>query len=161
MIILVTGVSGVGKSTVGRALAAALGWRFADADDYHSPANIATMRAGGVLDEAARGPWLDALAGAVRGWLEAGEDVVLAVPALRRAHRARLVLDPARMRLVHLTGDPALIAERLGAREGHFAPPSMLPSQLAQLEPPVEALSVDVSAPPAELVARIRRAFGV
>jgi gluconokinase len=162
VVILVMGVAGVGKTTVGTALAEALGWRFVDADDFHSPENRARMAAGRPLDDAARAPWLAALAAAIDGWLEVGDDVVLACSALRRSYRAALRRDPERVRLVYLRAAEPLLAARLGARRDHFMPASLLTSQLATLEEPGPeegAIVVDAAEPLAALVAHIRSAL--
>ncbi|KYF97570.1 gluconate kinase, partial [Sorangium cellulosum] len=108
MIVVVMGVSGAGKTTVGVRLARDLGWEFLDADDLHPAANIEKMRSGKPLDDRDRAPWLAALAARIRQLLDAGRGAVIACSALKAAYRAQLLVDPARMRLVHLTGDPAL-----------------------------------------------------
>lgn len=154
MIVVVMGVSGVGKSTVGAALAAALGCAFVDADAFHPPANVAKMAAGMPLDEADRRPWLAALAAEIAAWRAAGVDRVLACSALARAHRAALAPDGGVV-FVHLVGSPELIAARLAARRGHFMDPALLSSQFATLEPPDDALVVEVSGPPAAIVAEV------
>lgn len=161
MIVLVMGVSGAGKTTVGTRLARELGWAFVDADDLHPAANIEKMRAGKPLDDQDREPWIAALVDCITRLLDEGRDAVLACSALRAAHRARLLVDPARMRIVHLTGDPALIAARLSARTNHFMPPGLLPTQLAALEPPEDAVRVDIGGTPDEITATIRRALGL
>jgi gluconokinase len=161
MVIVLMGVSGVGKTTVGQELAAALGWRFVDGDDFHSRANIEKMAHGTPLDEDDRRPWLAALARAVDDWIETGQDVVLACSALRRSHRR--VLRGRRdggVRFVHLDVPADVLAARLRDRPGHFMPRALLESQLAALEPPVEALSVDGSARPEVVARRIMDALG-
>ncbi|WP_437572201.1 gluconokinase [Sorangium sp. So ce542] len=161
MIVVVMGVSGAGKTTVGVRLARDLGWEFLDADDLHPAANIEKMRAGKPLDDRDRAPWLAALAARIRQLLDAGRDAVIACSALKAAYRAQLLVDPARMRLVHLTGDPALIAARLASRTEHFMPPGLLATQLAALEPPEDALRVDIGGTPEEIAAAVRRALGL
>jgi gluconokinase len=161
MVILVMGVAGSGKTTVGRALAAALGWDFRDADDFHPPANVAKMSAGLPLDDADRAPWLAAIRAHLDACLARGENAVVTCSALKEKYRAQLVADPARVKLVHLTGSPPLLAARLAGRTDHFMKPEMLASQLAALEPPADALAVDIAEPPDTLVARIRRALSV
>lgn len=148
------GVSGSGKSTVGRMLAEALSLPFADADDFHPPANIAKMRAGTPLTDEDRWPWLDALG----AWLAAQPaGGVVACSALKRAYRDRLRAALPGLRLLFLHGDPALIAARQAARPGHFMPPALMASQFATLEPPAPeegAVLLDVRDPPVALVAR-------
>ena len=145
MIVLVMGVSGAGKSTVGMRLAQALGAAFIEADDHHPPANVEKMRAGVPLDDADRWPWLDALADAIRAAAAAG-CVVVACSALRHRYRDRLLAGQSvPVRIVHLTGSPAVIGARMSTRTDHYMPPSLLPTQIAALEVPDDAITVDVS----------------
>jgi gluconokinase len=158
--IVVMGVSGCGKSTVGTRLAQQLGATFLDADDFHPPANVERMRAGIALTDADRAGWLDALAARLTQARTAHEPVVLACSALKRSYRDALRRAAPELTLVHLTGSPALLAERIAARPGHYMPPSLLPSQLALLEAPGDderAITLDVAAPTDELVAAILR----
>ena len=159
--LLVMGVSGSGKTTVGRALAVALGWSFVDADDFHPPANRAKMAAGRPLDDADRTPWLDALRAHLDRCRQRREPCVLACSALKAGYRAQLVADPASVRVVFLHGSRALLRSRLAARRDHFMPPELLDSQLAALEPPTAtaALALDIAASPPVLVENIRAAF--
>ena len=168
MIVVVVGPAGSGKTTVGRRLADALGWPFHDGDDYHSPANVARMRAGAALAEEDRGPWLAALATLVAGHATAGTDMVLASSALRREHRRLLVpaAAPAAVRFVYLRAAPELLAQRLSDRRGHFFGAALLASQLAALEEPdageaAPVLTLDVDAPVDVLVGRVREALQV
>ena len=161
MVIIVMGVAGSGKTTVGEKLAAALGWSFRDADDFHPPENVAKMSAGLPLNDHDRAPWLAAIRAHIDACLARGEGSVVTCSALKEAYRRVLVADPARVKLVHLTGDFALLAARIGSRQGHFMKPAMLHSQLAALEPPPDALAVDIAPPPDEIVARIRRALAL
>ena len=161
MVILVMGVAGSGKTTVGRALAASLDWSFRDADEFHPPANIAKQAAGIPLDDADRAPWLAAIRAHLDERLARGENAVVTCSALKEKYRAALVADPARVKLVHLSGAPALLAARIAGRTDHFMKPEMLASQLAALELPRDALTVDIAEPPDKLVARIRRALAV
>lgn len=156
MKIMVMGVSGSGKSSVGAALALSLGLPFLDADDLHPPENRAKMAAGQPLTDEDRWPWLTAVAAAV----EAAGPCVLACSALKRRYRDHLrqrITGP--FRIVHLTGPREVIARRLAARKGHFMPPTLLQSQLEALEPPGpdEALTADLTLPLADLVAEISR----
>jgi gluconokinase len=158
------GVAGSGKTTVGTALAAALGWGFVDADDHHSPASVAKMARGEPLNDDDRRPWLDELHGIIAAALARGADLVMACSALKGSYRARLTgADAAgRVRFVHLAGPPELFRERLAKRAGHFMKPGMLDSQFAALEPPAgDALEVDAGRPVAAIVAQIRTAFAL
>jgi gluconokinase len=157
MVILLMGVSGSGKTTVGQLLASQLGWEFADGDDYHPAANIEKMRSGIPLNDAERAPWLEALRVLIAGWITAGKNAVLACSALKGTYREilRLASD---VRIVYLKGTPQLLQQRLHARVGHFMTERMLQSQLATLEEPQneDAVVVDISQPPAEIAAEIR-----
>jgi gluconokinase len=161
MVIVIMGVAGSGKTTVGRALATALGWSFRDADDFHPAANVAKMSAGQPLTDADRAPWLAAIRDHISRLLAAGGHAVVTCSALKAAYRAQLGLDMAGVKLVHLTGDPALLAERIAGRTDHFMKPAMLASQLAALEAPRDALTVDIAGPPDALVAKIRMALSL
>jgi gluconokinase len=156
--IVVMGVSGCGKSTVGTHLAQQIGATFLDADDFHPPANVRRMRAGVALTDAERTPWLDALAARLAAAGATDEAVVLACSALKRRYRDALRRGAPALTLVHLTGSPALLAERISARPGHYMPPALLPSQLATLETPADdehAITLDVAATTDDLVADI------
>jgi gluconokinase len=161
MVIILMGVAGAGKTTVGKRLAGELGWRFVEGDDFHPERNVAKMAAGEPLTDEDRAPWLERLRELIAQALERGEDVVLACSALRRSYRQRLAVEPARIRWVYLTAPAALLASRLVARTGHFMPPSLLDSQLATLEAPEDALVVDVTPGPGEVVTRIRTGLGL
>ena len=153
--IVVMGVSGCGKSTVGSALADRLGWRFADADDFHPPANVEKMRAGIPLDDADRAPWLARLNAMLRESAAEGRPVVLACSALRQRYRDALAEGVPGLRVVHLAGSAELIGARLAARRHRYMPSGLLASQFATLEPPADALTLDVGAPVAALVGAI------
>ena len=155
------GVSGVGKTTVGRALAARLGWSFVDGDDLHPPENVAKMARGEPLSDVDRGPWLDVLHSVITDYRAKDRALVLACSALRTTHRARLVGSEPNVSFVHLTGDPALVASRLGHRHGHFMPAGLLPDQLHVLEPPQEAITVEVNHPVLALVEEITKDLGL
>lgn len=156
------GVCGAGKTEIGRRLAAALGWTFRDADDFHPPANVAKMRAGTPLNDADRWPWLDALARLLHdaaagggGAIGEGGDVVLACSALARRYRDRLGLPHPRIRLVHLDDPGGVVRRRIEQRAGHFMPATLLDSQLALLERPAadeRPIVVDVAADPDTIV---------
>lgn len=156
MIIVLMGVSGSGKTTVGRLLAQQLGWKYYEADDYHSSANVEKMRSGVPLDDADRRPWLEALRELIRECLERDESAVLACSALKESYRQFLLVDE-RVVLVYLRGDYEIIQRRLGQRRGHFMNPNLLGSQFGALEEPADAAAhVDVSSSPAEIVKEIR-----
>jgi gluconokinase len=153
-VLLLMGVAGTGKTTVGRRLAEHLGWFFLDADELHSPSSRDKMAAGIPLGDADRLPWLRRVRGRLDERLGRGESVVLACSALREIYRQVLLdgLAPAHgVHVVHLRGDPGLIGRRLRERRGHFFDPGLLESQLATLEAPDFALALDI-APPVEAV---------
>jgi len=156
MVIILMGVTASGKTTVGRMLAVELAYRFYDADDFHPRANIDKMRRGIALDDADRRPWLEALSDLVRRSLAGHTDAVLACSALKQSYRRSLLIDP-QVRLVYLKADHDLIRQRLRRRQGHFMNPDLLASQFATLEEPQEALWVDASLEPPEIVAAVRR----
>lgn len=160
VVVVVMGVSGAGKTTIGRALAAALGWPFLEGDDFHAPASIEKMHRGIPLDDADRAGWLDRLHDVIAARLAAGDDAVLACSALTPAHRTRLGLPRAGVRLVHLVGPEALLRARLRTRTGHFVRDELLSSQLALLDPPADAIMIDVAQPVDAQVAAIRSALG-
>jgi carbohydrate kinase (thermoresistant glucokinase family) len=153
MIVVVMGVTGSGKSTIGRLLAARLGLAFIDGDDFHTSAAMAAMSAGHPLTEADRIPWLDRLHDELGRRGAAG--VVLACSALTPDARERLSGDLPDVRYVWLHGDPALLADRITHRVGHPVGVSLLPSQLDTLVPPADALSVDVAPPPSAIIEEI------
>lgn len=158
MIIVLMGVSGSGKTTVGKALTSQLGWTFVDADDFHPPANIAKMHRGAPLTDADRWPWLEAIRQRLLLAADRGENVVLACSALKHAYQEYLKHeDPARIYYVYLSGSEELIRQRLARRKGHFMNPNLLHSQLETLESPESAIAVDISPPPDEIAAEIRR----
>ena len=157
-VVVVMGVSGSGKTTIGRALARRLGWLFQEGDALHPPENVAKMRAGHPLDDADRAPWLSAIAALIDEWRARCEAGVITCSALKRRYREVIIGGRPGVRLVYLAGSRALIAERLAARRGHFLPASLLDSQFAALEPPLPeegAIAASVDAPVAAIVARI------
>jgi gluconokinase len=158
MIVIVMGVVGSGKTTIGKLLAAQLGWQFADADDFHPQANIEKIRHGISLTDEDRKPWLESLHSAIIQWISGQRSVVLACSALKGSYRAELQAD-SEVRFVYLKGSAALIAQRLHERHGHFANESILAGQFADLEEPTsaDALVVDISGTPAQIVAEIRK----
>jgi len=162
MIVIPMGVSGSGKTTVGRLLATDLGWPFHDADDFHPPENVAKMRAGVPLADADRAVWLDRLRSLIEELIAARRSAVLACSALKQAYRDRLAVDPAAVRFVYLRGDYELIRRRLQERTGHYMPAALLRSQFETLEEPgTDVLVVDVAPAPAEIVATIQHALGL
>ena len=156
MIVVLMGVSGAGKTTIGARLAARLGWRFIDADDHHPQANVAKMAAGIPLDDADRWPWLDAL----NRLLRAQSDAIIACSALKESYRQRLVAGIDGACIVYLYGAKALIAARIAERKHKFMPASLLDSQFATLEPPRDAIAIDVAEPAEASVAAIAAALG-
>jgi gluconokinase len=167
MIIIVIGPSGSGKTTVGKALAASLGWSFLDGDDFHPEENLRRMAAGIALDDDDRAPWLAAMAAAVRDAAAQGVPAVLACSALKRAYRTALADGPetaAQVRFVYLRASPTLLAERLSRRQGHFFKAALLGSQLRDLEEPHETEAaptavIDAALPPEAQVKEIRARF--
>lgn len=161
MIVVVMGVSGVGKTTLGRVLAERLGAEFLEGDRFHPTANVEKMRLGTPLTDEDREPWLRALASEAERLVAADWSVVIACSALKRRYRMILTQRVA-MKFVHLTGDPGLIKARLDARVGHYMPPSLLPSQLAALEPPdvdEDAVNIDIDADPTVLLETVLTAL--
>jgi len=162
-IIVIMGPAGAGKTTVGIPLASSLGWEFLDADQFHSPENVEKMRAGIGLTDADLAPWLASMRRALEEKLAQGKRVVLACSALKEEYRRALIPanDTNSVRFVYLHADEKLLRERLANRHGHYAGPELLASQLQTLEEPLDALWVDASLPPGEIVARIRDAFAL
>ncbi len=156
MIVIVMGVVGAGKTTVGSLLASQLDWEFADADDFHPKSNVEKIRQGIPLTDQDRQPWLDHLREAIDRWIAESKNVVLACSALKRAYRSKLSAGP-QVRFVHLKGSAELIAERLRSRHGHFAGESILVSQLADLEEPEHAITIEIAETPERMVDKIRK----
>ena len=159
MIILLMGVQGSGKTTVGRALAARLGWRFADADEFHPVANIAKMSAGIALNDEDRAPWLAALRAEIDRTLAKDENLVLTSSALKERYRQQLLTNG--VFLVYLRGQKELIASRLSERKDHFAKLDLLDSQFAELEEPANVVEIDVSQTVDESVREIIERLGI
>jgi gluconokinase len=155
MLVLLMGVTASGKTTVGHLLRDRLGWPFYDGDDFHPPANIEKMRHGIPLTDDDRAPWLAKLHQLMADTEARGESAIIASSALKEAYR-RILADGLRdLRIVYLKGDPATLQERLDHRVGHFMPNTMLPSQMAALEEPADALVVNAAQPPNVLVQQI------
>jgi gluconokinase len=156
MIVVLMGVSGSGKTTVGALLAAKLHWQFADADAFHPPSNVQKMKRGEPLTDEDRHPWLQSLREHIDAACEANKNFVLACSALKHEYRDYLRADqPACVHFVYLEGSEDLIRHRLANRAGHFMPPSLLHSQFESLEPPHHALRVDITPAPEVIVEQI------
>lgn len=155
MIVILMGVTGTGKTTVGKVLAELTGWPFHDADDFHSPANVKKMRSGVPLTDADRWPWLDRLNALLRVAQAKGGSAILGCSALKQRYRDRLQQGLEDVRWVYLKGDIELIRSRLQARKGHYMNPALLQSQFDALEPPRDALEIEIDAEPAVLAARV------
>jgi gluconokinase len=161
MVIVLMGVTGSGKTTVGEQLARDLGWDFHDADDFHPPENKAKMHAGIPLTDEDRAPWLRAVRQTIEMAVSEHRGAVIGCSALKASYRDVLAEGLPEVRFVLLDGDPAILAERLAHRTEHFMNPALLKSQLETLERPAGALVVDIALPVAEQVQTVRRAFGL
>lgn len=161
MVILLMGVAGSGKTTVGRILAQTLGWSFYDADDLHSEANRLKMSRGIALTDEDRRPWLAAVHALVERCVLNNEDAIVGCSALKQAYRETIVADLPAVKVVYLKGSPDTIAERLANRHGHFFNRDLMQTQFDTLEEPQDAITVDIGAPPAEIVGAIRARLGV
>jgi gluconokinase len=157
LVILIMGVEGSGKTTVGRLLAQDLGWMFVDADDFHSPSNKEKMSRGVPLDDADRGPWLQAIHDFVEGQANK-RNVVLACSALKQTYREQLRQE-VEMKVVYLKGSFELFYSRLQKRQAHFARESLLASQFASLEEPADAVTIDASLAETEIVKQVKLAL--
>lgn len=162
MIILIMGIAGAGKTTVGRELAAALGWRFCDGDEFHSPEHIEQLRRGTPLTDEDRRPWLAKIRRAIGAWVERREPVVFACSLLKAAYRVS-VLDgySDQVRIVYLKAGRSLLQQRLSQRTGHFMGEALLASQWGILEEPTDAVVVDAAEPTDILVGQIRSALNL
>jgi gluconokinase len=155
MIVIVMGVTGAGKTTIGRALATALGGEFHDGDDLHSAASKLKMHRGIALDDSDRAPWLAAIRRLIEAMLSQGRDGVVACSALKQSYRDEIVVDPNAVKIVYLKGSKELIAARLRNRGAHFMNPDLLQSQFDTLEEPRDAIVVDIAAAPEAIVNEI------
>lgn len=158
MILLIMGPAGSGKTTVGKLLAAQLSWEFADGDDFHPSANIAKMSQGIPLTDEDRLPWLQSIRNAMQQWQAQGKSAVVACSALKRTYRGLLGIGPnaKNIKLVYLKGSYDLLLERLHSRKGHYMKEKMLASQLADLEEPTDAITIEISKSPEQIVSEIR-----
>ena len=156
MMVMVMGVSGSGKTTVGKLLAESLNCDFSDADDFHPPANIDKMSRGIPLEDVDRLPWLLQLQATIDRWLLENKNVVLACSALKVSYREMLCRDKQRMKIVYLKGDFELFAARLKNRENHYMKADLLSSQFATLEEPEDAIIIDASQPLEVMVHQIK-----
>lgn len=162
MVILVMGVAGAGKTTIGRCLADKLGWQFSDGDDFHPAVNVEKMRQGHALTDTDRQPWLERIHSAVLDRISRNQPAVLACSILKARYRAIVEAGcDHQLRLVYLKGSRELFRERLGRRTNHFMRQDLLDSQFAILEEPAGALVIDAALPPEEIVRQIRSGLGV
>jgi gluconokinase len=155
VVILLMGVSGAGKTTIGKLLASDLGWVFADGDDYHPAGNVEKMREGIPLTDADRESWLETLRNLIANWIATGTNAILACSALKQVYREQLRVG-SQVQFVYLKGTPQLLRQRLHERHGHFMTERMLDSQLSTLEEPGQATVVDVDQSPPQIVAEIQ-----
>ncbi|HEY1190795.1 MAG TPA: gluconokinase [Gemmata sp.] len=162
MIVVLMGVSGSGKSAVGKVLAEQLGWTFVEGDDFHPAANVEKMRGGAPLTDADRRPWLAALRARIDAACARNENVVLACSALKHAYQDYLERnEPEQVHYVYLHGSEELIRQRLAGRKGHFMNPNLLHSQFEALEPPGHAVRVEITEPVEVIAANIRNQLGL
>lgn len=157
LVLILMGVAGSGKSTIGGQLAQAIGAHFLEGDNFHPAANIAKMSRGQSLTDADRAPWLSALRQEIQQALKHGQLLVMTCSALKQAYREQLQQGDARVQFIHLAPPCETLTDRLAKRSGHFLPASLLASQLATLEPPVNAWIFGNDQSPAATVAAIRQ----
>ena len=160
MIVVLMGVTGAGKTTIGNLLAQRLGWELVDADSFHSPANVEKIKLGIPLDDADRAPWLKSLHKAIQQWFAEHRNVVLACSALKKTYRDQLFIG-SEVKLVYLKGSYDLIDQRLRLRHGHFATEKILASQFAALEEPDDAITVEIDQSAEQIVAEVKRRLGL
>lgn len=161
MVVIVMGVSGAGKTTVGQRLAASLGWHFYDADDFHPQGNIEKLKRGIALTDADRDGWLTSLHNLIHGLTYRGQHAVIACSALKQAYRDRLLHNQHDVHFVYLKGDYELIRQRLQERQSHFMKADLLASQFDTLEEPEGVLTLDIVQEPEAIVHRIRQELGL
>jgi gluconokinase len=160
-VVVIMGVSGSGKTTIGKRFAEAAGWAFEEGDRWHPPANVEKMRAGIPLNDDDRWPWLEALAKAIDEWIATDRKTVLACSALKRTYRDRLSAGRLEVAFAYLQGTQETVADRVARRRHEYMPSTLLPSQFAALEEPTDAIPLDIRKPPPRLVEQLRRALGV
>jgi gluconokinase len=160
LVVIVMGVTGAGKTTIGELFAAQLGWEFVDADSFHSAANKEKIHQGIALTDADRAPWLEAMQEAIIRWIAEARNIALACSALKSTYRQELAVN-AEVRFVYLKGSYESIAKRLHTRHGHFASESILASQFATLEEPEGAVVVDIDQSPEQMVREIQLKLGL
>lgn len=162
MIILIMGVAGAGKTTIGRQLAGTLGWRFCDADEFHSPEHIEQLRRGIPLTDEDRRPWLAKIHAAIGDWIDRQESVVLACSLLKSAYRATVLEGYGdHVTIIYLKAGRSLLQQRLAHRTGHFMGEALLASQCAILEEPTDALVIDAAEPARVIIGHIRAALNL
>lgn len=161
MVVVLMGVSGSGKTTIGKMLADDLNWQFHEGDDLHPQSNREKMSRGIPLTDSDRLPWLTSIRRLIERCLARRVSAVIACSALKESYRQMLVVDPAKVKIVYLKGTPELLAQRIANRKGHFMRPALLPSQLDTLEEPRDAITVDISGTPNQIVDAIRRELAV
>jgi gluconokinase len=155
MVLVITGVTGSGKTTIGKLLATQLRWTFYEGDDFHPLVNLEKLRRGEPLDDQDRLPWLTAIRDAIRAAIHRGENAVVACSALKESYRRMLRISPDVI-MIHLEADPELIENRLKHRTGHFMNPVLVQSQFETLEQPEGALQIDAGLAPTEIVGAIK-----
>ena len=161
MIIIPIGVSGSGKTTIGKQLANSLSWKFYDADDFHSAENIKKMQNGIPLEDSDRIPWLQTIRNAIAQWLQENQNVVLACSALKENYRQMLWVDREYVKFVYLKGSFDLIQKRLQKRKHHFMPEQLLQSQFEALEEPHNIVAIDISESPEIIIETIKKALRI
>jgi len=161
MIVILMGVAGSGKTTVGERLAKELGWQFYDGDQFHPPANIAKMRRGEPLDDADRAGWLMASRNLIDTLIATGKSGVIACSALKQVYREQLLANDRIVKFVYLKGNFEAIYRRMATRQGHYFKPELLASQFAALEEPANAVVVDALSPASETVMLIRHTLAI
>ena len=158
-VIVIMGVTGCGKTTIGKMLSETMAWSYYDADDFHPKANVDKMARGVALNDEDRWPWLQELSDCIGKWIKQESGVVLACSALKEVYRQCLLKSRKEVSIVHLVGSKELISQRLEKRVGHYMPISLLESQFQTLEPPRDAIKADIKMPPVEIVKQIQESL--